>query len=171
MSFNLDSWVNFNLRTSASFDRLEEVEKLTREKLATSIQRNIRTRVDPGIDRKSGVAAEAVKVKSDGNRFIIYAESHAEVLGVMSKKDTTESQGVEDLFKTGSGVPDVQTRADGTTSLTFKKISLNNLFSEQKRSEQRHMNEQSVTETVRSGIVNAYEESFAEVDRRNPSGT
>lgn len=172
MSTDFNSIVNFNLKTSAAFDRSDEVDTIARDRLAGEMQRNIRTRVDPGISRKSATVAEAIKVKPEGNRFVIYSESQAEVLaaasGQVSGRRADAAGGVEDLFKPSSGVPTAETRPDGSTGLVFKTIELSKLFQEQKEQEQQQMIEQAVTGTLRTGIVNAYEEAFREVAQRHP---
>lgn len=174
MSANLGNWVNFNLKTGGAFERLDEVEKIARDKIAIGMERNLRTRVDPGISMKSANVAETIRVKTDDNRFVIYSESHAAVLAATSKQmgvGTSDNQatGIEDLFEQSSGVPTAKTRPDGSVGLVFKTISLDNLFREQRENERDQMVEHSVTESMRNGIVDAYDEAFNEVNRRHPS--
>lgn len=173
MSERFDSWVNFNLRSSTVFSRNDEVEEFARGRLAEQVERNIRTQIDPGIDRKSGVAAGQVKVRAEDDRLVIYSDNPADVLRSSSKQvkggaNPNEASGVEELFKQSSGVPSVHTRPDGSTGLSFKQISVDNLFQEQRAQQQNERIEQSVTETVRSGIVGAYEDAWAEIARRHP---
>ena len=112
-----------------------------------------------------------MRVKSEGDRFVIHAESHADVLRATSKQvtgDRQEADGVERLFEQSSGVPTIEKGADGSSKAVFNSIGLNKLFQEQKEAEQQHMIKQAVTETLRTGIVNAYQESMADIDREHP---
>ena len=173
MSTSLNNWIGVNLRTSAAFDKTDEVQGLIDKDLAQQIERNVRTRVDPGINKKAATVAEAVKVKSEDGRFVIYAESQGDVLRASSKqvskpKSSIDAGSVEDLFSQSSGVPESEDGPDGT-KLVFKRISVEKLLGEQSNNAQRHMTEQAVTETVRNGIVGAYDKAFAEIDRRHPT--
>ena len=173
MSTDLNSWIGINLRSSAAFDKSEEVQGLIDKNLAQQIERNIRTRIDPGIDKKSATVAEAVKVKSEDGRFVIYSESQGDVLRAASKqvsepKSSIDAVSIEDLFSQSSGVPETEEGPSGT-KLVFKRISISKLFGEQRENAQKHMTEQAVTETVRNGIVDAYDQAFAEIDRRHPT--
>jgi hypothetical protein len=174
LSTDLNSWIGINLRTSAAFDKVDEVQELIDKDLAKQIERNVRTRVDPGIDKKAALVAEAVKVKSEDGRFVIYAESQGDVLRASSKQVSKPSSSIdagsmEDLFSQSSGVPEAEDGPDGT-KLVFKRISVEKLLGEQSDNAQKHMTEQAVTETVRNGIVDAYDNAFAEIDRRHPQG-
>jgi hypothetical protein len=173
LSTDLNSWIGINLRSSAAFDKSEEVQGLIDKNLAQQIERNIRTRVDPGINKKAAIVAEGVKVKSEDGQFVIYSESQGDVLRAASKQFAESSGGIdagsmEDLFSQSSGVPEAEDGPDGT-KLVFKRISVEKLLGEQRENAQKHMTEQAVTETVRNGIVDAYDQAFAEIDRRHPT--
>lgn len=169
---NFGNWINLDLSKSAAFERYGEVDELMREKLSGDIQRDLRTRLDPGLDRKGATVAEAVKVKAEGNRFIIYSESQGEILNASSKmgvkRPQRRAQSVEDLFEPGSGIPEAETRPDGTTALVYRQLKLDGIFREQKKKSQEFTAKLSIENAVKNNIGKRYEEAFDEVDRRSP---
>lgn len=172
---NFSDWFRFDLRKSAAFDRYDEVESIMRERLAHDIQTQIRTQIDPGIRRDKGVVAEEVQVRTDGSRFVIYAESQAEVLRVTSKlmaqsnEQPVRARSIEDLFEPSSGVPTVRTKKDGSTSLVYREISLENIFNEQRRKAEENNVARTIEATVDSNLGRRYEEAFDEVEQRHPA--
>jgi hypothetical protein len=174
VSTSFNSWVNIDLRKSAAFDKYEEVDELVSEKLAKDIETQLRSRIDPGINRKSATAAEAIRVKAEGNRFVINSESHGDVLKATSKmarepeNKGLDAQSIEDLFEPSSGVPIAQKRPDGTTGLVYRRIELAKVFREQKQKAQEKTAEQAIVNAVTTNIGKRFEEAFDDVDRRNP---
>lgn len=175
MSTSFNSWVNIDLRKSASFDKHEEVGELVNEKLAKDIERQVKNKVDPGIHRKGAARAEAVRVKAEGNRFVISSESQGDILNASSKMAKApapkglDAASVEELFEPSSGVPETQRRADGTTGLVYRRIELAAVFREQQEKAQLYDAEQAVTNAIKHNLGKRFEEAFEEVDRRNPA--
>lgn len=174
MSGNVGDWFNFDLKKSAPFDKHKEVTKLVEDKLAADIQRSLRTRIDPGLNKKSGASAEAIKVKADDGQIIIETESLGEILQATSqmahgsKNKELEAGSVQDLFKSSSGVPQMQTGADGKEKLVYRRIQLEKIFTEQKQQAQDDMIKQTVENTVSTNLGRSYDEAFKEVKDRNP---
>lgn len=174
MKTDFSNWFNFDLKKAAPFDKHKEVTKIVDEKLAADVQRSLRTRIDPGLDRKAGAAGEAVKVEADDGRLVIRTESHAEVLKATSqmmsgsKNKGLEAGSVEDLFKPSSGVPEMEKGADGKSKLVYRRIQLEKIFTEQKKKAQDDMVRQTVENTVSTELGRTYEEAFKEVANKNP---
>ena len=174
MKTNLSNWFQFDLRKSGAFDDYEGVEARMREKLGRDIQTDLRTRIDPGLGGKAAATAEAVRVKAEGNRFVIDSESHADVLkaatrmGSASQDRGLDAESIDDLFTPSSGVPVAQKRADGTTGLVYRRIQLEKVFRKQKAKAQEKTIEQAVVNSVTNNIATRYEEAFDELDRENP---
>jgi hypothetical protein len=167
------NWVKFDLRKSASFDRYDEVDELMREKLAGDIQTQLRSRLDPGINKK-GVAAAPVKVVAEGNRFVIQSDDADDVLGASSRmtEEATapglDAGSIEDLFEPSSGIPISQRNPDGSTSLVYRRIELSRIFQEQQQKAQEAAASQAIETAVTNNMGSRLEEAFDEVDRKHP---
>lgn len=177
MSGSVGNWFNFDLKKSAPFDKHKEVSELVDKKLAADVQRSLRTRIDPGLNKKSGAAAEAVKARADDGKIVIETEDLGEILQATSqmahgsKNKELEAGSVEDLFKSSSGVPQMQTGADGKEKMVYRRIQLEKIFTEQKQQAQDDMIKQTVENTVSTNIGRSYDEAFKEVKDRNPEET
>lgn len=174
MSTSLSNWFNFDLKKSAPFEKQDEVLELVEKGLAKDVERAVRSRIDPGIDKKSATAAEAIKVKGEGGQLTIYAESHAEVLQATSKmvskseNSDLDAGSLDELFKPSSGVPGMERGADGKEKLVYRRIKLEKVFAEQKEQAQQQTIKQTVENTVSTQIGTRYEEALKEVANKNP---
>lgn len=174
MTTNFSNWFKFDLRRSAAFDDYESVESRMREKLSKDIQTGLRTRIDPGLRGKAAVDAGAVRVKAEGNRFVIHSESQGDILKASSRISSSEeisgvdASSIEDLFEASSGIPIAQRKADGTTGLVYRRIQLENVFREQREKAHQETVKQAVVNAVTNNIATRYEEAFDEIVRENP---
>jgi len=152
--------------------RLSEVDEDAKNRLAEMVQQRLRGKIDPGIDLKSAKRSQGVRVTAKGSRLVIDEKDQAAVLrgGMQPQRDISESRagGMADLFTMSSGVPQAVRNPDGTTTLAFRSVAAEDLFNIQKQNEQNRMVEETVTETLRMGIVDAFEDAATEVDRRHP---
>jgi len=171
---NFNNWVQFDLRRSAAFDDHEGVENRMREKLSRDIQTQLRTRIDPGLGGKAASTAGAIRVKAEGNRFVIHSESPADILRASSKMAAPaeisglDASSIEDLFEPSSGIPIAQKKADGTTGLVYRRIQLENVFREQRVKAQDEVIKQATVNAVTNNLAARYEEAFDEIQRENP---
>lgn len=166
-----NDWIFFGPKDNAGVARLDEVDAEARKSLASNLQTRLRGRIDPGVDVASALRAQAVRVTSDGDRMVIDSEDQGAVLAASSEMvagDTGDQAGsVEELFAPGSGIPSASQGSDGETKMTFRTISLAALFGEQKQMEQDRIVEQTTTDVLQNGVVDAYDEASATVNRRN----
>ncbi len=167
-----NDWIFFGPKDTAGVARLDEVDAEARTILAGNLQTRLRGRIDPGIDVAAALRAQAVRVTSEGDRMVIDSEDQGAVLAASSEMVAgelgDEAGSVEELFAPGSGVPSAAQGADGETKLTFRTISLAALFGEQKQQEQDRVVEQTTTDVLRNGVVDAYDQATATVNRRHP---
>jgi len=174
MSTNFNNWINVSVASSPSISEYKDVERLVDEKLATALERDLRLSFDPGIDRSAAAAAEGLRVKAEDGGFVIHAKSSNDVLRATSKqmsaggRSAVAAGGVDDLFSQSSGVPEAQNNPDGTTKLVYKTISTADLFREQKVAYRNFAAKQTIIESFRMNLGNAYNEAMDEVDRKNP---
>ena len=168
-----NDWVYFEPASVAGIDSANEVDALARENLARRTQEALRSRIDPGISLRDARRAQAVRVRSEGDRLVIDQDDQADVLDAASgmtkeEPDDTVASTVEQLFETSSGVPKAVVGSDGQERLAFRSISIESLFGAQRQTTQDQAIEQSVTENLRTNIVDAYEDAVSEVGRRHP---
>lgn len=166
MGFN--DWIKVDPAPLSALDRFDEVDAAARERLAKDLQTRLRSTIDPGVNLKSAMRAQAVRVASEGDRLVIDSHDQAEVLGasadmVDDDQDDNEVTNVEQLFELGSGVPTV---VDG--KLTYRTISPEALFGNLKSADTSRVVEQTTTETLRMGIADAFDEASRDVSNRNP---
>ncbi|MFQ5351812.1 MAG: hypothetical protein ACE5D3_01925 [Candidatus Binatia bacterium] len=150
---------------SVGIDRHGEVTDLARERLARSVQMRLRGSVDFGVDRRAAQRAQAIRVAAEGERLVIREEDQAAVLGAAagSASNSHEPETIDDLFEPSSGVPKLS-----NGSLLFRTVSAKSMFGVQRQKQMDDGVERTVTDTLRAGIVDAFEESFDEVARRHP---
>lgn len=166
-------WVFFEPSSMSALDQFDEVDEAARGILARETEVRLRGKLDPGADLKNAHRSQAVRVQSEGGRLVISSEDPGEVLQAAAESSRggaadNEAAGIEGLFEMSSGIPSVRQGADGKTQLVFKTISMENLFGAQKQVQQDARVEETVTEVVRAGIVDAYDESIKETTRRYP---
>jgi hypothetical protein len=171
MGFN--DWIKFDSAPMALDHRLSEIDEEAKTGLAAEIQTRVRGRIDPGIDLKSARRAQKVRVKAEGGNIVIDEMDQDAVLrqqGNQPQRDISEARagGVADLFTMSSGVPEAVRAPDGSNRMVFRSVHAEQLFGQQEQDEQNRVVEQTVTETVRAGIVNAFEKATGEVERRYP---
>jgi hypothetical protein len=158
--------------TSVGIDRRDEVTENARQRLARDVQLRLRGRVDFGLEPRAAQRAQAIRVTSEGNRLVIDESDQAAVLGAaagtLRESDPSAVANMDELFKQGSGVPRMSTGKDGKPRLVFRSIAARDLFEGQRQRETDSSVEQTVTDTLRTGIVDAYEGAFAEVERLHP---
>lgn len=170
MGFN--DWINFEPAPMALDQRLEEIDTEAKTTLAAEIQNRVRGRVDPGIDLKSAQKAQKIRVREAGGSIVIDEEDQDAVLrgGLAPQRDISEARagGMADLFTMSSGVPEASRAPDGSNRLVFRSVASEDLFAHQEQDEQNRVIEETVTETIRMGIVEAVEKATSEVERRYP---
>lgn len=150
----------------------EEVEQRAKAKLAAGIQARLRANVNPGIDLSSARRAQSIRVAERGGSIVIDESDQAAVLsgGAPRRQSRVQPQaeGIESLFKPSSGVPVAKREPDGSTRLVFRTISAGQLFGQQRQFEQDRMVEATVTETLRMGLVDAFEAAGSEIESMYP---
>ena len=168
MGFN--DWIQFDPAPMAALENEEEVSELAMGTLAKEVQQRLRSTLDPGINLQSAVRAQSVRVTAEGDQLVIDQEDQADVLGGAPKEAEEEGSdlevtNVEQLFEMGSGVPKV---VNG--KLTYRTVSTETLFGDQKRQEQERVVEQTTVDVLRTGLVDAYEDAIGTITRRNLDG-
>lgn len=169
MGFN--DWIRITPAPMALDARLDEIDNEAKSSLARDIQTRLRGRIDPGIDLSSARRAQTVRVTAKGGSLVIDEQDQGSVLrGGMPQRDISKvsASGIADLFTMSSGVPEVERDPDGSNRLVFRTISADRLFAEQEQGEQNRVVQETVTETLRMGIVDSYETAVSEVERRYP---
>lgn len=170
MGFN--DWIRFEPAPMALDQRVQEIDQEAKSILAEEIQTRVRGRVDPGIDLKSARRAQKIRVRAANGEIIIDEEDQDAVLrgGMAPQRDISETRagGVADLFTMSSGVPESVRAPDGSNKLVFRSISAEQLFAQQGQDEQNRVVQETVTETVRMGIVDAVEKATSEAEKRYP---
>ena len=170
MGFN--DWIQIEPAPMALDARLTEIDKEAKEKLASEIQARVRGRVDPGIDLKDARRAQRIRVVENGGSIVIDEHDQDAVLrgGMAPQQDISQASagGVASLFTMGTGVPEVDRAPDGTRRLAFRTVNESELFAAQEQKEQDRSVQETVTETLRMGIVDAVEDAVATVERRYP---
>ena len=150
----------------------DEVTELARERLARDVQQRLRGRVDFGVGVNAARRAQAIRVTAKGNRLVIDESDQGAVLGAagdqVAETDPTLANNVDDLFEPSSGVPRMHTGADGKPRMVFRTITADQIFAGQEQKETDATVEQTVTETVRAGIVDAYDDALQQVARKHP---
>ena len=170
MGFN--DWIRIDPAPMALDARLNDIDEEAKADLAAQIQTNLRGRIDPGIDLKSARRAQAVRATAKGGQIIIDEHDQDSVLrgGMEPQRDISQAQagGAADLFTMSSGVPQIETRADGTRRMVFRTIAAKDVFAQQAKKEQDRTVENTVTETVRNGVVDAFQDAAKNLDRQHP---
>lgn len=161
-------WIRFEPAPVAAFDHVAEFDALAHERLARDIERRVKTTLDPGIDPKRSAEISRLKVKTEGRTFVINTDDSNEALAfaespLKSRPEQNEAHSVEELFSMSSGVPEVK-----NGRLVYKTIKLESLMGTQQQFEQDQQAKHAIEDTLRENLPNAYEEAFAEIDRRHP---
>ena len=162
-------WINIEPVPMSAFDHVQELEDLARARLASSIERRVKTTLDPGVDPKKAAELSTLKVTSEGKDFVIKTDDSMEALnfGEASVKEApppVNARSIDDLFTLSSGVPEV---VDG--KLVYKTVSMDTLFGSQTKSIQEGQVQHIVKDVIQSELPDAYDEAFAEIERRHPS--
>jgi hypothetical protein len=168
MGFN--DWIYIEPVRSATDGREEEVDLLMKESLSRDIQVGLRGRVDPGTNTRAAIKAQSVRVRADGGQIIIDEHDRS---GMLKEEpgpspEDTEEQGIESLFKMGTGVPKIATMADGSRRLAFREIDSSKLFRQMAEADKDEMVEGEVKDTLQTNMVDAFDEAVGEVTRRYP---
>ena len=167
MGFN--DWIQFDPAPMAALENEGEVSELAMGTLAKEVQQRLRSTLDPGIGLQSAIRAQSVRVAAEGDQLVIDQEDQAEVLGGAPKEAEDEGAdlevtNMEQLFEMGSGVPRV---ING--KLTYRTVSTDVMFGDQKRQEQERVVEQTTVDVMRTGLVDAFEDAIQTVSRRSVS--
>lgn len=170
MGFN--DWIHVDSSPMALDQRSTEIDQEAKTTLANQIQSRVRGRVDPGIDLKSARRAQKIRVQAKDGSIVIDEEDQSAVLsgGTAPQRDISETRagGIADLFSMSSGVPEVTRAPDGSNRMVFREIAAEQLFAQQGQDEQNRVVEETVTETVRMGIVGAFDDATKKVEQRYP---
>ena len=168
---NISKWITFEVDARGG-EKSDEVESFAQSKLAKDVQTRLRNQADPGIDLKSARRAQAIRARAEGGQIIIDEEDQAEIIHGKKEQEESDSEppasNLDDLFRPGSGVPEAVNQPDGTTKLVFRSIRAEDLFSQQIKGRRSEMVEQTVSNTLRTGTVEAIEEGFREMERLYP---
>ena len=166
-----NDWIFFDPKSSAGVERLEEVDVRARAIVAQDVESRLRGRIDPGVTGASALRAQAVRVRSEGDRLVIDADDQDSVLAasttMVGDAQDDEAGSVEELFAPGSGVPTTVVGPQGETRMVFRTISIASLIGDQKQGEQDRLVEQTMTDVLRNGLADAYEQASVEVSRQH----
>lgn len=164
-----NDWIMVEPTSMSSEDRPAEVEELVRQKLATRIGPQLRTRIDPGVNIPGSDRAQKVRVRSEEGRIVIDEQDQAAVLGgtAHASQKNAPSPGVEGLFQMSDGIPSFVEKGDGSVVPVYRTISPRELFNT-KDSDRDDVVEGVVGNTIQNNFVEVLEESIDEVNRQNP---
>ena len=157
--------------------RSDEIQEEFRQRMATRIGRNIRTRLDPGVNferqqRITSVEARAtdtgqilIKDNRPGNEVLksTPTPSEPENAPVSQRRDS-----VEDLFKVSSGVPEVVSGPNGESRLAFRVIREKDFFN-RAQEEQDGQIKRIVDSSIEQAFVDEMEGAIEETERRHPA--
>jgi hypothetical protein len=165
MGFN--DFISFEPAPMSAFDRLEEVDSLAREKIALRLQEGLRTTIDPGVDLKSAMRAQKIRVTSEEGRLVVHQEDQAAIIGGGdgdhgSDSDPNTVTNFDELFEPSSGVPSIG--PDGR--LIYRTVSPAVMLGEQRAEADQMMADQTVNEILSNNLVDAYDDAFREIGER-----
>ncbi len=158
--------------TAMSLDRLDEVDEIARDRIASRMQLRLRSIIDPGVDLQEAVRAQGVRVDAKGDEFSVHHEDQAQIIkpatesGGGGGSDPNEVTNVEQLFEMSSGVPSMS-----NGKLVYRTISPSVLFGAQKQAAREQLIDQTVETAIRDELVDSFDEALQEVGRRHPAGT
>jgi len=153
-----NDWINITPASMASDARMVEVDKAAKNELAEQIQTKVRNQINPGIDIRSAKKVHSVRASEEGGRIVITDKP-----GPMDAPKDSGPGGIEDLFSMGSGIPQVR-----QGKMEFRTIQDDQLWTRQSQDEQDQSVRQTVTDTVRMGIVDAHTKAVKDVENRYP---
>lgn len=165
---NFGEYIQLSLSGDVWDERQEEVAELAHDRIASAVQRNLRSTIDTGIDPGAALKAQAVRVAARGNRLIIDTQDQGILTGKASGHEERPGEGVLDLFKEGTGVPRVSTDALGNTRLVYREVDPTRLFEEKPSGYVDESVKREVVETVRRDVGQAYADAIDEVERKYP---
>ena len=163
-----------SMKPHVSTTRYNEVEEQFRRNLGRRIQRDVRNRIDPGINFRGHQRARSVKVElSDTGALVIRSDQPEKAVlkpdrekrpgrPVLDREDT-----VEDLFKPSNGVPKV-TVSNGVRKLAFRTVRDVDLFARPQEQQDAEI-KRIVDTSVQVNAVDMMEEGVHDVERRYPS--
>jgi len=152
-----NDWINITPAPMAADVKAVEVDKATRAELAVQIQSRVRNQMDPGVDLRGSRKVHAVRAVEEAGRIVISDQ------GAPSSSDDDGEGGIEDLFKMGSGIPEI---AGGR--MTFRTIKDEQLWTRKSQDEQDQSVRQAITDTLRMGLVDANTKAVKDVENRYP---
>lgn len=162
------------MKPHVSTTRYNEVEEQFRRNLGRRIERDVRNRMDPGINFRGHQLANSVKVtlSDTGSLHIRSDQPEKAVLRpdreakpgrpVLDRPDT-----VDDLFKQSSGVPQVIT-SHGVQRIAFRTVRDVDLFGRPQEQQDADI-KRIVDNAVQVNTVDMMEEGIRDVERRYPS--
>jgi len=164
-----NDWIYFEPAPMPALDHVGEFNEMVRERLGNEMGQRLRGSLDPGIDPKKAMAIAGLKVKHEGDTYIIKTDDSADALAfgessVRDGREGPEASSIESLFETSSGVPVVR---DG--KMVFKTVSLETMFGAQKQRAQNEQVEHIIKDVLQNTIPDAYTEAFAKVASRHPA--
>jgi hypothetical protein len=160
-----NDWIQFEPAQMAALDNEGEVEQVAMDTLAKELQMRLRTTIDPGINLRSAVRAQSIRVSAEGDRLVIDQEDQADILGDASEEKAggdNDVTNVEQLFEMGSGVPTI---VNGR--LTYRTVTAEALFGDQKKLDQERVVEQAAADVIRNRTVDAFDEAMGTVARKS----
>lgn len=169
MGFN--DWINIEPVSAGPEQRFEEIDSIAKDKLAEQVEGRLKGRIHQGLDTEASRRSQSIRSFADGGRIVIDYKDRGDALTGEAKEkkgNRSSPKGLQDLFEPSSGVPEVVTGPDGQTSLAYRTIDYDKLFSEQYQNEQDQAVERTVTETLRMGMVESMEDATDEVKQKHP---
>ena len=167
----ISNWITFETNEKGS-DRTEEMDSIAQRDLAKEIQTRLRSQADPGIDLKSARKAQSIRVRAEGGQIIVDEDDQGKILTGGQEQDENDAEppasNLEDLFRPGSGVPEMVSRPDGSTQLVFRSIKAADLFGQQIESRKTEMVERTVSDVFRTRLVESFDEASNELGRLYP---
>lgn len=151
-------WFTISPKSHPLVDRHEEVTEAIHEDLAGRLQDKLRLRLDQGVDLRTAMQAQAVRVAAEGNRLVISEKKQEAVL-----KNGGKRVNFDDLFSLSSGVPEV---LDGGR-IAFRSMTDGELFNSQQWRDD--VVDRTVQELMQQDYVDVVEQAARKVALEHPT--
>ncbi len=160
MGFN--DWIYLVLESHPLTHRRDEVERAVGEDLARSLETRLRGRIDQGIDLRSAERAQAMRVRSEGNRLVIdEGNDHGIARGRAAEPQAKRTQ-LDDLYHTSMAAPEAL--EDGRVA--FRAIAEEDLFGSQ--AWQDEIVDRTAQDVLTAELVDAFDRATKKVALEHP---
>ena len=160
MGFN--DWIYLVLEPHPLTHRQGEVEQAIRGDLARALETRLRGRVDQGIDLRSAERAQAVRVRSEGNRLVIDEGADHGVVRARAPHAQENRTQLDDLYHTSLAPPEVI--EDGR--VVFRTIAEEDLFGA--HAWQDEIVDRTAQDVVMTELVDAFDRASKKVALEHP---